>query len=203
MKEHIVTFFESKYSPGFFVNRKRKKEYKRFFSENFTFQKSDGYQKALDIGFGSKEELFTLTEFLPKTNIVGIDIYSKKKMKKLARQCKEVNTISILEGDINNLDFEEGYFNYVFSLNSFYFASDPALAIDKIDTILGKKGVFVLALDMYDDITSKDSELFTSNEIPYSIVKKDTIIDLLHKKKFKDINMFPDNTNLFIQAVKK
>jgi len=137
-------FFETKFSPGLFYGFGHKKDIKELFNafpsvrENHTDKTS-----ALDVGFGSTSELYTLAEINPVNRLVGIDVYARR-MKSIARELKDFPSISAMQGDINNLVFENDYFNFVYAFNVLYLADNLTSFCAEVCRILKRKGWFLL-----------------------------------------------------------
>lgn len=171
-----VTFFESNFSMGLFYGRQKKKEFKairELAEENqLNLKQAD---KVLDIGYHSSLEFHCLREYHPKSQIVGIDI-TPKKNKRIAREFKEVATLSIMTGDINNLDFEKEYFTAIYCLRTLNLVSDLATFLKQCFFILKKDGYLILSLDHTDMLTPSYLEKYQKNQINTTVYSVSKIV---------------------------
>ena len=71
--------------------------------------------KILDIGCGKGFLLYEMKLLNPEIEVFGLDISSYA-----IENCKEELKDSLYEGNANNLPFDDNYFDYVFSINTFH-----------------------------------------------------------------------------------
>lgn len=181
------TWFENRYSPGFFYGGKHKKEVREILLKSSVDRISKGC--VLDIGFGDTSELTLLSEYIDVNYVVGVDVY-KKKMKSMAHELKDFGTYRIFPGDINDLDFEEKYFDAVVALNSFYFVQDEDKVTERVSAILKKKGCFILSFDVFEGGETKREKQYNKNNVSYKKFSEEDLKDLLQRHHFRDINTF-------------
>jgi len=181
-------WFDKKYAPGFFYGGKHKKELKELFLKKPQLSEFTR-AKILDIGFGTTAELYLLAEYIQADYVVGLDVF-KKKMKAAAQEFKDFGTYRVLNGDINNLDFEEGYFDIVACFNAFYFSEDTEAVLTKMREILKKKGYLVISLDVFSGTVTAREEQYQSNGVFYQKLDPEIIVQQIDKLKLKDITHY-------------
>ena len=71
--------------------------------------------KILDIGCGKGFLLYDFTKILPRIEIYGIDV-----SKYAIENCKEEIKDKLVYGNATSLPYEDNYFDFVFSLNTFH-----------------------------------------------------------------------------------
>lgn len=195
-------FFEYSYNPGFFYNFKHKKKLNKIFTNNYLSPLINAKNNILDIGFYATNELIKISNTFRSSRIIGIDVF-KKRMKTLSHSIKDINNIHVVYGDINNLDFEHNYFDIISSINSFYFAQEANTVLNKISSFIKKKGILILTLDIFDDISSDNKLIYDKNNISYKIFKTEEILKLLKENKFKNIKTETINNNLVLYCEKR
>ncbi|MBD3216451.1 MAG: methyltransferase domain-containing protein [Candidatus Lokiarchaeota archaeon] len=187
-EEHIA-YFEKKYSPGFFYGGRHRKDLRHLF-EHYSFPVPDDERiNILDIGFGSTDELLLIHEYFPRSIIVGLDVY-KKKMKSLAQAIKEWNTISVLSGDLNSLDFNEHYFDLICAFNSLCFSEHLGETLGELERLLKKRRTLVFSFDIYDGHDSPNRQQYDKNGIRYLIPAESSIAEELNRLPFKEVDSY-------------
>ena len=145
-------------------------------------------KKILDIGFGETSELYTLSQYHSDASIVGVDVFQKP-MKSIVRELKDIPTISAMTGNINTLDFEDGYFDIIYLFNSLYFAHDLQTVLKQLFSMLTKKGVCIIALDITDVtdfLQSKQAQLYDKHQIQYQKINMQQLSKQLEQAGFKE-----------------
>ena len=191
-------YFDKHYSPGLFRGRRRKKELKELIhkagEKSFELLKAENI---LDVGFFSLAELQTLGDLHEKPQIVGVDVFNKK-MKRMAREIKDIPSISVIRGDINHLEFEPMYFDLVYCLNVLYLALDLKAVLKTLFTILRKKSHLVIELDITDTLSSPNQKKYDEASIPYLRIGVESLKTSLREAGF---HAFFDYTTLFSNAM--
>ncbi|HBE01829.1 MAG: hypothetical protein A2096_07060 [Spirochaetes bacterium GWF1_41_5] len=192
-------FFEKQFSEGFFYSGRHKKNLK----ELFALIRVPEAPVILDIGFGEPSELIFLNETFAGSTVVGLDIYEKK-MKGITHGLREFNRIRVFRGDINALEFEEEYFNAIFSFNSFYFSRSAESVLAAILGSLKRKGVFALELDFYSGHKSRNQAVYDKYNIEYNTCQADHLLENMKNLRFIDTGHYISSQgNLFIYGYKK
>lgn len=117
--------------------------------------------QALDIGCGGGAALKRMSEKIPKGHLTGID-YSPVSVE-LSRETNaqdiQNGKMEVLEASVEHLPFEEGSFDKIITVESFYFWPDPAENLKEVLRILKKGGVFLLIADIYQKEGLRESVL--------------------------------------------
>lgn len=109
---------------------------------------SDGL--ALDVGCGGGATLARLADMVPQGTAYGVD-YSEVAVEDSARFTSERENVSVLWGSVEDLPFEEGMFDLITTVESFYFWPSPVENVMEVHRVLKKGGQFLLIADVYDD----------------------------------------------------
>ena len=203
------SFFNQKYSLPFFCQSKRKKIFKLILEEQKRHLKNDLFSneslRILDVGFFQLEELELILKFYPNSTIVGVDSLDNKYLKRMSQKSKDVSQISVIQGDINNLDFEKNYFDLIFCLNTLYFAQDTGLVLKIFSDILLKKGILIIELDQTtqrrnDSIIKK----YEKNNVRFNTLDEEWLKKQINKVGFKKVITLKHsvNNNLILVAFK-
>ena len=114
----------------------------------FDFQESD---HVLDIGCGGGAALARMASHIGSGHLTGID-YSKTSVemsRELNAAALKSGKMDILEGSVEQLPFENGAFDKIVTVESFYFWPNPVENLREVRRVLKKGGVFLLAADIY------------------------------------------------------
>ena len=184
METKFVTFFENAFSTGLFYGRKKKKELKAI--DELARENSliiNQIEKILDIGYHSPLEIREIKEKHPKAHIVGMDI-TPKRNKRFAREFKDTSTVSIITQDVNDLEFERGYFSVIYCMRMLNLVKNLNDFLKQCFTILKRNGYLILSLDQTDVFTPNYLNKYQKNGIetkPYCV---DEVLNLVKKVGF-------------------
>ena len=109
------------------------------FDKPFTF---------LDVGCGNGWVVRKIAEEKNCKKSIGID--KSKKMISQAKKKKKDNKEIFIHTDIESLDYK-GKFNFIFSMESLYYADSIEVALEKIYKLLKPGGQFFCGTDFYTD----------------------------------------------------
>lgn len=102
-----------------------------------------------------------MSEKIPKGHLTGVD-YSPVSVE-LSRETNaqdiQNGKMEVLEASVEHLPFEEGSFDKIITVESFYFWPDPAENLKEVLRILKKGGVFLLIADIYQKEGLRESVL--------------------------------------------
>lgn len=101
----------------------------------------------LDLGTGSGYVLRALRETADIGRGYGLD--ASPEMLRNARSYTDDPLVGFLRGDFDALPFETDSIDHVFSMEAFYYASDPAHTLEEIRRILTPGGTFYCAVNYY------------------------------------------------------
>ena len=199
-----TSYFQRHYSPGFFYGSKRKKLLKHIHEEadenRYFFEEGI---RILDVGFHHGLELTQIMAFHPQAQIVGMEIFDKKKMKALSREFKDLAHVSILSGDLNHLDFEENYFDVIYLLDVLYLAESLSDACRQLITILKRKGKLIISLDITDTLTSSNESKYQKAKIAYLKINLDELARCLKRHGIKRMHPFESKTGHLVFIAEK
>jgi ubiquinone/menaquinone biosynthesis C-methylase UbiE len=108
------------------------------------------HARVLDVGCGSGWATRLLAESAKNGAVVGIDISDE--MIRIARQASTSFTnIEYRVASAEKLPFENLEFSHAFSMESLYYYDDVLAALKEIHRVLGRLGVFVAVIDLYQE----------------------------------------------------
>jgi arsenite methyltransferase len=103
----------------------------------------------LDLGCGSGYAARAMREAGGAGRAYGLD--GSPEMASNAREYTDDPGVDFLVGDFEHLPFESNSVDHVFSMEAFYYASDPMAALEEIRRVLRSGGTFYCAVDFHDD----------------------------------------------------
>ncbi|MEF8881658.1 MAG: class I SAM-dependent methyltransferase [Halapricum sp.] len=103
----------------------------------------------LDLGCGSGYAARAMREAGGAGRAYGLD--GSPEMASNAREYTDDPGVGFLVGDFEHLPFESNSIDHVFSMEAFYYASDPMAALEEIRRVLQPGGTFYCAVDFHDD----------------------------------------------------
>jgi len=105
----------------------------------------------LDLGSGSGYVGRALREATPVGFVCGLD--GSPEMVRNARSYTDDVGVDFLVGDFGALPFAEDSIDHVFSMEAFYYASDPAETLRELRRVLRPGGTFHCAVNYYEENT--------------------------------------------------
>jgi SAM-dependent methyltransferase len=105
--------------------------------------------RILDLGTGSGYALRALRETRSAGHGVGLD--ASTRMVRNAREYTDDAAIGFLTGDFQHLPFADESFDHVWSMEAFYYATDPLTVLREIRRILRPGGTFFCAVNFFEE----------------------------------------------------
>jgi len=103
----------------------------------------------LDLGCGSGYAARAMRAAGGAARAYGLD--GAPEMARNARNYTDDPTVGFLVGDFEHLPFAADSIDHVFSMEAFYYASDPMAALEELLRVLRPGGTFYCAVDFYAD----------------------------------------------------
>jgi ubiquinone/menaquinone biosynthesis C-methylase UbiE len=103
----------------------------------------------LDLGSGSGYVGRALRETTSVGSVYGLD--GSAEMVRNARSYAEDPGVSFLQGDFGTLPFDRDTFDHAFSMEAFYYASDPHETLRELARVLRPGGTFHCAVNYYEE----------------------------------------------------
>lgn len=106
--------------------------------------------RALDLGCGSGWAARLMADHATSGRVVGIDISDEM----IALACEstlEYSNVKFQTGSAQRLDFKDGEFTHVFSMESIYYYGDMLAALKEVRRVLAPGGSFVAVVDLYEE----------------------------------------------------
>ncbi len=98
--------------------------------------------KLLDVPVGTGILTYKKYQKIEKSRIVGLD-YSDDMLEKAKIRFKNINNIKLIQGDVEDLRFEDNSFDIVLSMNGFHVFSDKQKAFSEVLRVLKPDGKFI------------------------------------------------------------
>ena len=117
----------------------------------------------LDIGCGGGNTLARMAERVTEGHLVGIDYAetSVEASRAFNAALIAAGRMEILHGSVESLPFEDGHFDAVVTVESFYFWPNPEECLKEVARVVKKGGTFLLLAEIYE-----------RNDLPESIREK-------------------------------
>ena len=103
----------------------------------------------LDLGSGSGYATRALREAAGAGRTVGLD--GSGEMARNAQSYTDDPAVSFVQGDFGHLPFAEDALDHAFSMEAFYYASDPHETLRELRRVLRPGGTFYCAVDFYEE----------------------------------------------------
>lgn len=103
--------------------------------------------RILDAGCGAGDLAIELARGIPNAEIVGLDL--SEPLLELARSSSAeaglTGRVSFEKGDIQQMPFQDGWFDVVVSLNTFHVVAGPVAMLNEIERVLSPAGRLLLS----------------------------------------------------------
>ncbi len=112
-----------------------------------------GDERVLDIGCGGGAALKKMAAKITTGDLTGAD-YSEVSVE-VSRKNNivdiESGKMNIIHASVDSLPFENNSFDIIYTIESFYFWSDPVENLKEVRRVLAENGVFLIVADIYGD----------------------------------------------------
>lgn len=142
--------------------------------------------RVLEIGFGNGAFIREISDWIDPGFYAGIDL-SETMLKEAQKRNKaliESGKVVLKLEDAAVLDFEEGAFNKVFTVNTLYFWSDPKVVLAAVLRVLAPGGQFVIAF-----VTRASMESSPYAQSGFTFYDSDQVKDLMLEAGFEQIGV--------------
>ena len=112
-------------------------------------QSRDEGDTVLDLGCGSGYAGRALRETADAGRVYGLD--ASPEMARNARSYTDDPPVTYLVGDFEHLPFADDSIDHCFSMEAFYYASDPNAALRELRRVLRPGGTFYCAVNFYEE----------------------------------------------------
>lgn len=139
-------------------------------------------EKVLELGCGAGNAMKLLLTHVTVNNVVGLDLSKSVLWSAANRNKNEIRKgrARLVQGNVNNLDFEDESFSKVFSIHSIYFWNSLSKTISEIYRVLKEDGLLVLTL-----CDGKDGESWNDTK---NLIEQQ-VIPILRQNKFRSIKI--------------
>lgn len=151
----------------------------------------------LDLGCGAGYAMKLLLEQAVVNHVVGLDMSKSILHSAAIRNRNEISKgrAKLVQGNVNQLDFQDGYFTKVYSIHSVYFWDNIPKTMQDIYRILKPEGTIALTLS-----DGKNGEI--SNGIKNMV--EEQVVPIMKQNKFKNIEIIegPNSRGYHIISIK-
>jgi len=147
------------------------------------FLKTEGARQLLDIGCGGGATMGRLARLVPEGFVRGLD-YSEVSVRESADYNADLirdGRAEVIEASVEDLPFEDGTFDRITTVESFYFWPNPEENLKEVFRVLKEGGQFLLVADIYGKAGLNQETL-----------KNIEIYDLFNPSKEEFLVMFRD-----------
>ena len=147
--------------------------------------------KLLDIGCGGGATLAKLAGIVRSGKVYGID-YSDVSVRKSKEYNKDLvgsGRIEVLKGSVSDMMFEDGTFDGIVTVESFYFWPDPEESLKEVRRVLKDTGTFLLIADIYDTEELPDKAVENIRKYGLRNLKPEEFRDMFMKAGFSDVSV--------------
>lgn len=112
----------------------------------------------LEIGFGNGAFIKELTGKIKPGKYIGIDI-SDTMIRTATQRNNDLiknGEVKLLKNNVDQLSFNDQYFDKIFTLNTIYFWEDPKWVMTEIKRVLKPGGIFVIGLSTMEAMKGGD-----------------------------------------------
>lgn len=140
-------------------------------------------EKILDVGCGWGRILVGLKKFFPHSLIWGIDIvpnFLKKAQEIIEKEIGNDKNCFLMTGDINQLKFEDDFFDKVISIRVLQYVPDPVKSLKELKRVTKNGGRVIITLPNkwnIRQIFKYHTKLYSPNEV-YSWFKKNNFSEI-------------------------
>jgi ubiquinone/menaquinone biosynthesis C-methylase UbiE len=103
--------------------------------------------RILEAGCGAGDLAIELAREIPNAEIIGLDL--SEPLLELARSSSTeaglAGRVSFEEGDIQQMPFQDGWFDVAVSLNTFHIVADPVAMLNEIERVISPAGRLLLS----------------------------------------------------------
>ena len=143
--------------------------------------------RIIEIGFGTGKLIYKMAQQIDKGLVEGIDF--SKVMVSIARKRNKKNItngkVKILEGNFDEVSYEEEIFTKACSINTLYFWPEPVHTAKKIAKILKPDGKLILAFEDIEQLKQRNL-----NQEVFHFYSKGEVQDLFINAGFsKNVNV--------------
>lgn len=123
----------------------------------------------LDIGCGSGLTLSRMAEAAPEAHLTGVDYspVSVRLTEETNRPYIDTGRMDVTEASVSRMPFDDGSFDRIITVESFYFWPEPEEDLKEVRRVLGEGGRFFLVMDIFEN--GKLSEHARSNMEKYDL----------------------------------
>lgn len=154
----------------------------------------------LDIGCGGGRTLNRISEKIVSGSLTGVD-YSETSIRASEEYNRELlnkGMLTLVNASVENLPFEDGAFDRIITVESFYFWPDPVENLKEVRRVLRKDGHFMLVADIYgrEDLSEHQRENIAEYDLTNPTI--DEFRQLFEKAGFDEISIHLRNNTSWI-----
>lgn len=151
----------------------------------------NGTERVLDIGCGGGSALKKMSAKISTGHLVGAD-YSDVSVELSTRNNSadvESGKMEIIHASVENLPFEDNSFNIIYTVESFYFWSNPQENLKEVRRVLADDGIFLIVADIHGDAELSEEDIINIKKYNLFNPTLAQFRELLENAGFSDIKI--------------
>lgn len=157
----------------------------------FSYLNINGSENVLDIGCGGGAALKKMSAIISTGHLVGAD-YSAVSVK-LSRKNNlsdiDSGKMNIIQASVENLPFQDNSFNIIYTVESFYFWSNPLESLKEVRRVLADGGIFLIVADIYGDAELSEEDIINIKKYNLFNPTLSQFRELLESAGFSDVKI--------------
>lgn len=141
--------------------------------------------RVLDLGCGSGWAARLIAGHITSGRVVGIDI-SDEMIALACEASSEYSNVSFQTGSAQQLDFRNGEFTHVFSMESIYYYGDILAALREVRRVLAPCGLFAAVVDLYQE-NEPSHQWIAQLNVPVQLLSVNQYHELFEQAGFDNV----------------
>ena len=150
-----------------------------------------GTENVLDIGCGGGSALKKMSAKINTGHLTGAD-YSEVSVELSTRNNLadvESGKMEIIHASVENLPFDDNSFNIIYTVESFYFWSNPQENLKEVRRVLADNGIFLIVADIHGDAELSEEDIINIKKYNLFNPTLSQFRELLENAGFSDIKI--------------
>ncbi len=171
----------------------------------FSHLNINGSENVLDIGCGGGAALKKMSSVINTGHLVGADYSPVSVELSKKNNCDDINSgkIEIIQASVESLPFQDNSFNVIYTVESFYFWSNPLENLKEVRRVLADNGVFLIVADIYGDAELAEEDIINIKKYNLFNPTLAQFSELLESAGFSDIKIHTEKGKSWVCAEAK
>src|SRR5215813_11011595 len=143
------------------------------------------HDRILDLGCGTGWASRRLAHLAQWGEVVGLDV-ADEMLSRAELASLGIKNVRYIWGSAERIPAEDGYFQKVLSVESFYYYADQGKALDELRRVLAPGGRLFILINLYKD-NHYSLRWVKELKVPVQVLSEADYIDLLRKHGFQNV----------------